>query len=62
MGVYTMPVRELTQLCRWQGTVEYTRLNGSTLTVPFCNVIHFVADGKIANYNIYIDNSKLYEV
>jgi hypothetical protein len=39
--------------------VTYTRLDGSTLTVPFANV--FVLKGaEIQSYRIYIDNSPLF--
>jgi ketosteroid isomerase-like protein len=42
-----------------QGTVTYTRHDGSTLAVPFCDV--FEMDGEaIACYRIYIDVSQLY--
>lgn len=41
------------------GFVSYTRLNGSTLTVPFCNI--FKHDGVgITDYLIFADTSQLY--
>ena len=41
------------------GTVNYTRLDQSKLTVPFANV--FKMDGKlIGEYQIYVDISDLY--
>ena len=42
-----------------RGIVTYTRHDGSTLTVPFCN--HFeVSGGKVKHYQIYVDASRLY--
>jgi hypothetical protein len=42
-----------------EGTVTYTRHDGSTLSVPFVDV--FVMQGKlIKDYLIYIDASQLY--
>ena len=44
-------------ICR--GDVTYTRLDGSTLTVPFVNVLKL--DGSlIRDYLIYVDGSELY--
>jgi len=42
-----------------QGEVTYTRHNGTTVTVPFANVFQ-LRDGRIAKYQIYIDNSPLF--
>ena len=39
-------------ICR--GDVAYTRLDGKTVTAPFCNVFT-MRDGKIAHYEIYLD-------
>lgn len=44
-------------ICR--GEVTYTRLNGSTLTVPFANVFKLQPDGLVREYLIYADTSKL---
>ena len=42
-----------------QGTVTYTSIDGSTLCVPFVDVL--TMRGKlISNYLIYIDTSELY--
>lgn len=41
-----------------RGEVTYTRLDGSTLTLPFCNVLELGDDG-IELYQIYVDNSAL---
>ncbi|MEM8947377.1 MAG: nuclear transport factor 2 family protein [Planctomycetota bacterium] len=38
----------------YRGTVTYTRRDGSTLTVPFCDVFR-IKDEKICEYFIYID-------
>ena len=44
-----------------KGDVEYTRKDGSTLKVPFCNVFKLDDSGeKIREYLIYIDNSALF--
>lgn len=48
---------EETRVC--QGTVTYTRLDGSTLTVPFANVF-YLRDAQIARYLIFIDNGALF--
>lgn len=45
-------------ICR--GEVTYTRHDDSTHTVPFCNVFK-MKEGKVAHYQIYIDNSELYK-
>jgi ketosteroid isomerase-like protein len=42
-----------------EGLVTYTRLDGSTLTVPFANVFYML-EGKIARYLIFIDNGTLF--
>lgn len=43
-----------------RGTVTYTRLDGSQLTVPFCDV--FKIEGSlIKEYYIYIDWSELFK-
>jgi ketosteroid isomerase-like protein len=42
-----------------EGFVTYTRLDGSTLTVPFANVFYMRED-KIARYLIFIDNGALF--
>ena len=44
-------------ICR--GEVTYTRLNGSTLTVPFANVFKLQPDGLVREYLIYADTSEL---
>lgn len=43
-------------VCR--GTVTYTRLNGSRLTVPFANILHFDERG-IIGYQVFGDFSEL---
>ena len=42
-----------------EGVVTYTRLDGSTLTLPFVNVFE-LRDGKVSRYRIYIDNRELF--
>lgn len=42
-----------------QGEVTYTRLDGSTLTVPFVNVF-LLERALIRDYQIHIDASQLY--
>jgi ketosteroid isomerase-like protein len=42
-----------------EGEVTYTRLDGSTLTVPFANVFE-LGGGRIRSYRIYIDNGPLF--
>lgn len=44
-----------------EGDCMYTRLDGSTLTLPFVDVLHF-RGGLAAKYSIYIDVGPLYEV
>jgi ketosteroid isomerase-like protein len=46
-----------TTICR--GTVTYTRLDGSTLTIPFCNVLGY-RGAEIVHYQVYIDVSPLF--
>jgi ketosteroid isomerase-like protein len=46
-----------TRIC--EGFVTYTRLDGSTLRVPFANFFYMRAD-KIARYLIFIDNGALF--
>lgn len=41
------------------GMVTYTRHDGSTLEVPFANVLKVRADG-IHDYRIFVDNSALF--
>ena len=43
----------------YRGTVTYTRLDDSTLTVPVCDVFKMRND-KVAEYYIYIDWSALF--
>ena len=42
-----------------EGEVTYTRHDGSTITLPFCNVFE-VQDGLISLYRIYADIAPLY--
>jgi ketosteroid isomerase-like protein len=42
-----------------QGEVTYTRHDGTAVTIPFVNVFQ-LRDGRIAKYQIYIDNSPLF--
>ena len=42
-----------------EGEVTYTRHDGSTITLPFCNVFE-TNDGLITLYRIYIDAAPLY--
>ncbi len=42
-----------------EGEVTYTRHDGSTVNIPFANVLELRAE-KIAAYRIYIDNSSLF--
>lgn len=44
-------------ICR--GDVTYTRLDGSSLTVPFANVLRLRGD-RIRDYLVYADTSELY--
>lgn len=41
-----------------QGDVRYVRLDGRSITVPFCNVFE-LRDAKISRYEIYIDPTPL---
>jgi len=41
------------------GTVTYTRRDGSTLSVPFANILK-LRDGLIYDYRIFADISELY--
>ena len=43
----------------YRGTVTYTRLDNSQLTVPFCDVFKIKGD-LISEYYIYIDWSELF--
>lgn len=43
----------------WQGWVTYRRKDGSTVSVPFCNVLR-KEEGRIAEYHMYIDTSALF--
>lgn len=45
--------------CICQGSVSYARLDGSSVTVPFVNVLG-MRDSLINDYRIYIDLSPLY--
>jgi limonene-1,2-epoxide hydrolase len=42
-----------------EGEVTYTRHDGSTIALPFCNVFE-IDDGLISVYRIYIDVTPLY--
>lgn len=42
-----------------EGTCTYTRHDGSTITLPFVDVLHFRGE-KAARYNIYMDVGPLY--
>lgn len=42
-----------------QGEVTYTRLDGSTVTIPFANVLVMRGD-RVAGYHIYIDLAPLF--
>lgn len=42
------------------GTVTYTRKDGSTLAVPFANILKF-RDSLISDYRIFADTSELYQ-
>ncbi len=46
-----------TKVC--EGEVTYTRLDGSTITLPFTDVFEYDGD-LIAHYKIYMDISPLY--
>lgn len=42
-----------------EGLVTYTTADGRNVTLPFCNVFHLAADGRIRDYRIYIDPTPL---
>lgn len=42
-----------------EGSVTYRRLDGSEITLPFCNVF-VLSDGLIQRYSIYADLNPLY--
>ena len=42
-----------------RGSVKYTRIDKSTLNVPFCNIFK-MKDDLIKDYLIYVDTSSLY--
>ena len=42
-----------------EGEVTYTRLDGSTISLPFTDVFNF-SGGLISNYKIYMDIAPLY--
>jgi len=42
-----------------EGEVTYTRMDGSTVTIPFVNVFGLRGQ-RVASYRIYIDNSPLF--
>ncbi len=42
-----------------EGTVTYTRLNGSQIALPFADVLELEGD-RISNYKIYMDAGPLY--
>ena len=42
-----------------EGAVTYTLSDGTTVTLPFCNVFRLAADGRIRDYRIYIDPTPL---
>ena len=42
-----------------EGLVTYTRLDGSTVALPFVDVFHF-RGGKIGRYQIYMDVNPLF--
>jgi hypothetical protein len=42
-----------------EGLVTYTRLDGSTITLPFVDVFHFRGD-RIGRYQIYMDVNPLF--
>lgn len=49
----------LPELAICTGLVTYTRRDGSTLQVPFANVMK-LRQGRIHDYQIFIDNSALF--
>ncbi|MGB5489883.1 MAG: nuclear transport factor 2 family protein [Woeseiaceae bacterium] len=46
-----------TQVC--EGDVTYTRVDGSSITLPFTDVLEYDGD-RVAHYKIYMDISPLY--
>lgn len=42
-----------------EGAVTYSRRDGTSLTLPFCNVFHLAEEGRIRDYRIYIDPTQL---
>lgn len=53
-------IREVEDVVVCNGTVNYTRHDSTTLSVPFANI--FKMDGKsIREYQIYVDISELYK-
>ena len=42
------------------GEVTYTRKDGSTLTLPYCNVLD-LEQNKISKFQVYVDNSALFQ-
>jgi len=44
-----------------EGEVSYTRVDGSSITLPFTDVLEYDGD-LISNYKIYMDISPLYTV
>ncbi|HSN54441.1 MAG TPA: nuclear transport factor 2 family protein [Candidatus Sulfomarinibacteraceae bacterium] len=42
-----------------EGLVTYITADGREVTLPFCNVFHLAADGRIRDYRIYIDPTPL---
>jgi ketosteroid isomerase-like protein len=43
------------------GFVTYTRLDGTTVTVPFANALYHSDDGRIHEYLIHIDLTPLHQ-
>jgi ketosteroid isomerase-like protein len=42
-----------------EGSVTYIGADGSSTTLPFCNVLHLAEDGRIRDYRIYVDPTPL---
>ena len=42
-----------------EGTVTYTKDDGGSTKLPFCNVFHLADDGRIREYRVYIDPTPL---
>jgi ketosteroid isomerase-like protein len=42
-----------------EGVVTYTGFDGGSTTLPFCDVFHFAADGRIREFRVYIDPTPL---